>query len=141
MICRQCSHLTVPGASSGIGRAIAFQLVSDGIHSIALLDVSPNLAAEEAALKAAYPRVQTLAISVDVSKDTDVNLAVAKTVETFGRIDVAVHAAGVAGVNAATEETTTAQLDHVLNVNMKGVWYCERAVLKQMMKQELRNAT
>lgn len=128
------------GASSGIGRAIAHQLVSDGIHNIALLDVSANLAKEEEELKTAFPRVQTLTLSVDVTKDKDVDLAIQKTVEAFGRIDVAVHAAGIATLPQSTAEVPNGDVDKVLDINLKGVWYCERAVLKQMLSQELRES-
>ena len=92
-------------------------------------------------MKEAYPKVQTLAVSVDVANEAGVDLAIAKTVETFGRIDVAVHAAGVGGGIGPTAELESKDLERILDINMKGVWFCERAVLRQMLTQELRDAT
>jgi len=80
-----------------------------------------------------------LAIPTDCSKEDQVESAIEETVSKFGRIDVCFNGAGVSGTPKPITETTSADLDSVLDVNLKGVWYCERAQIRQMMKQDERD--
>jgi len=127
------------GAASGIGHAVALRLVADGIKNIALIDLSEDrLADVEAKIIELSSAVKVLKIGADCSKEEEVEAAVEKTVTTFGRLDTCFNGAGVAGKITKTVETTPESLDTVLGVNLKGVWYCERAQIRQMLKQELR---
>lgn len=130
------------GAASGIGHAVALRLVADGIKNIALIDLSEDrLADVEAKIIELSSAVKVLKIGADCSKEEEVEAAVEKTVTTFGRLDACFNGAGVAGTITKTVETTSESLDTVLGVNLKGVWYCERAQIRQMLKQEMRTLT
>lgn len=62
----------------------------------------------------------------------------------FGRLDVCFNAAGMgAGPEgpAAIADTSSQNLDAVLGLNLRGVWLCERAEIRQMLKQEMRDVT
>lgn len=128
------------GAASGIGLAVAKRLVGDGIKKIALIDLnSESLLQAVKTLSEIDESATAIHIETDVSKEEQVEEAVARTVEKFGRIDFCLNAAGISGNPGATADLKTADYDQVLNVNLKGVWLCERAQIKQMLKQELRD--
>lgn len=79
-----------------------------------------------------------LAIGTDCSKEDQVESAVEECVSKFKRMDVCFNGAGISGNPNATAEMKSADMDRVLDINLKGVWYCERAQIRQMLKQEER---
>jgi NAD(P)-dependent dehydrogenase (short-subunit alcohol dehydrogenase family) len=122
------SQLTFSGASSGIGRAVALRLIADGIEKIALIDLNEaHLADVESKIIELDPSVKVLKIETDCSKEDQVESAIERTVAVFGRLDVCFNGAGISGSLAMTAEMASDNLDAVLGVNLKGVWYCERA--------------
>jgi NAD(P)-dependent dehydrogenase (short-subunit alcohol dehydrogenase family) len=84
---------------------------------------------------------QVLKLGCDCSSEEAVEAAVEATVKKFGRLDVCFNAAGMGGGPGAIAETSTQMLDAVLGLNLRGVWLCERAEIRQMMKQEMRDVT
>jgi len=92
------------------------RLVADGVKSLALVD-----------LNEIDPSVEVIKIGIDCSKEDLVESAVEKTVAAFGRLDICFNAAGISGSHAKTADMSSENLDTVLGVNLKGVWYCERA--------------
>jgi NAD(P)-dependent dehydrogenase (short-subunit alcohol dehydrogenase family) len=104
------------------------RLVADGIKNIALIDLNKaHLADVEAKIIELDPSVKVLNIETDCSKEDQVESAVEKTVARFGRLDACFNGAGISGSLAMTAEMASDNLDAVLGVNLKGVWYCERA--------------
>lgn len=95
----------------------------------------------EAKIAELDPSAKVLKIGADCSKEDQVDSAVEKAVATFGRLDACFNGAGISGSIAKIAEMGTDNLDAVLGLNLKGVWYCERAQIRQMMKQELRPVT
>ncbi|TVY28180.1 2-(R)-hydroxypropyl-CoM dehydrogenase [Lachnellula hyalina] len=129
----------ITGAASGIGLSVARRLVADGIKKIALIDLNADALTEASnSLTEIDASVTTLRLAVDVSKEELVDKA-AETAEKFGRIDVCLNAAGIAGRAAGLADLTVGDLDKVLDVNLKGVWFCERAQIRQFLKQEMRD--
>ncbi|KAI6715217.1 hypothetical protein JHW43_002194, partial [Diplocarpon mali] len=135
-----------PGAGSGIGLAVARQLVIDGLRRIALVDLSADsLDTATTALRSLAsptgPVLELRALPADCSRDADVEAAVAATVDAFGRVDVCFNAAGVSGEFGGTAATGVEDLDRVLGLNLRGAWLCERAQIRQFLKQEMRDVS
>lgn len=104
------------------------RLVADGIKKIALIDLNEaRLADVEAKITELDQSTKVLKIGIDCSKEDEVESAVEKTVATFGRLDICFNGAGISGSAAKTADMASDNLDAVLGVNLKGVWYCERA--------------
>jgi len=76
-----------------------------------------------------------LFLKSDVSKASDVQSIVQKTVEKFGRLDVAFNNAGVEGQLGPLIEQTEENWDYVHNINLKGLWLCLKYEIQQMLKQ------
>ncbi|OAL39450.1 hypothetical protein AYO20_01320 [Fonsecaea nubica] len=129
----------VTGAGSGIGRATAVCLAQHGVSNLALGDVdTKRLEETKADLVAQGLAVQVILIELDVSNEDAVREAIEKTVAAFGRIDYAVNNAGVAGPMGRAENVAFAEWRRLLDVNLNGVWLCQRAEIQAMLKQDLR---
>jgi NAD(P)-dependent dehydrogenase (short-subunit alcohol dehydrogenase family) len=123
----------VTGAASGLGLATA-QAFADAGASVVVADWHEE-AARTVAAGIAAKGGKALAIRCDVSKDDEVEAMVAKTVETFGRLDVAYNNAGVQNALAETADATAADYDRVMGINLRGVWSSMKFELRQMRKQ------
>ena len=82
--------------------------------------------------------IKGLSIIANTAKEGDVDDSIAKTVGTFGRIDHCVNAAGIAGAVGGIEEIELNEYERLMDVNLKGVWLCERAQIRQFLKQKMR---
>ena len=71
----------------------------------------------------------------DVSKSSDVQSLIQKTVETFGRLDLAFNNAGIEGQWKPIIEQSEQDWDSVININLKGIWLCLKYEILQMLKQ------
>ncbi len=125
----------ITGGGSGLGRATAVRLATEGAK-LALVDVSEQgLAASVEAIEAAAPGAEVLTLIADVSKEEDVDRYVADTVAKFGRIDGFFNNAGIEGRQNLTEEFTAAEFDKVVAINLRGVFLGLEKVLKVMREQ------
>jgi NAD(P)-dependent dehydrogenase (short-subunit alcohol dehydrogenase family) len=116
----------VTGGVSGIGAGIAARLAAEGA-SLSLWDRdAAALAKAEAVHK----------VVLDVTDPDAVHDAAADTTAALGRIDVLVTSAGITGPNHPTWEYPVAEWDRVIDVNLKGVFYCNRAVVPSMQRNE-----
>jgi 3-oxoacyl-[acyl-carrier protein] reductase len=131
----------VTGAAAGIGRATAIRFAEDGAR-VAAWDVNAEVGAAVAGeIEAAGG--QALFRTVNVASRADVESAVAEVVERWGRVDVLVNNAGIVrdaqmvkwkeGEVASVMSDET--FDAVVDVNLKGVFYCARAVAPHMIRQ------
>ncbi len=73
---------------------------------------------------------------MDTSKEDSVQSAIDQTVKKFGRLDIAINNAGIGGNPAHTADQTLSEWQKVLDVNVNGVWLCQRAQIRQMLKQD-----
>ena len=128
----------ITGAGGGIGRACAVAFAEEGVTRLVLADLNTaGLEETSTILKQLSPKVETVTIRTDTSSPEDVQKMVDVGVETFGRIHYAVNSAGVStSSRAKSTELLVDAWDKVINVNLKGVWLCQRAVIQQMLKQD-----
>ncbi len=120
----------VTGASRGIGAAIARWLAADGAH--VAITYSKGAEAAAAVVKAIEEAGgKALAIQADAIDPAAVRAAVEKTVATFGKLDVLVNNAGTA-IPKPFEESTQEELDHVIDLNLRGVFVATQAALKHI---------
>ncbi|KAJ5720689.1 uncharacterized protein N7483_008623 [Penicillium malachiteum] len=127
----------ITGGGSGIGKATAITLAENGISALALVDL--NLIVLEATrdeIKARYPHVQGKIFKTNVAEEESVEDAVCKTVELFGSIDIGINCAGISGTPTPTHLMSLLEWQKVIDVNQTGVWLCQRALIRQMLKQE-----
>jgi NAD(P)-dependent dehydrogenase (short-subunit alcohol dehydrogenase family) len=117
----------VTGAGSGIGEAIAVLFAREGARVVAA-DVDADAA--KATVREIGPAAT--AERVDVTDETQTRGLADDTVERFGRIDVLVNNAGIAGVGAV-EETSVELWERVMRVNATGVFLMSRAVVPHMV--------
>ena len=127
--------ILITGAGSGLGRATAVQVASEGAQ-VALVDLNAEALSEtQREIEAARPGAETIAITADVADEAQVEAYVKKTVEAFGKIDGFFNNAGIEGTQNLTEDFGADEFDKVLNVNLKGVFYGLEHVLKVMRTQ------
>ena len=120
------------GGAQGIGLAIAKRLLASGA-SVSLWDRDANFLAM--ALKDAGAAGNLDGRLVDVREPESVNAAASSTAEKFGRIDILVANAGIAGPNLTTWEYPIDAWNEVIEVDLTGVFLCCRAVVPLMIKQ------
>ncbi len=114
----------VTGGVSGIGAGIAARLAAEGAR-LSLWD------RDAAALdKADAPHK----VALDVTDPDAVHRAAEATAAMLGRIDILVASAGITGPNHPTWDYPVAEWDRVIDVNLKGVFYCNRAVVPVMQR-------
>jgi NAD(P)-dependent dehydrogenase (short-subunit alcohol dehydrogenase family) len=123
----------ITGAASGIGSALAYRSVQEGMKAV-LADVEVEaLAKTEAGLKASGATV--LAVPTDVSQARDVAALAQKTLEVFGAVHLLCNNAGV-GTEAAIWESTLEEWEWVMGVNLWGVIHGVRAFVPLMLAQD-----
>jgi 3-oxoacyl-[acyl-carrier protein] reductase len=123
----------VTGASRGIGREIALELARQGA------DVAVNFAGSEAKANEIFDEIKALGrdaftVQCDVSNAEQVADMVKQTIDRFGHLDILVNNAGITKDNLIMRMKEE-EWDDVININLKGVFLCTKAVTRQMMKQ------
>jgi 3-oxoacyl-[acyl-carrier protein] reductase len=121
----------VTGAGQGIGRGIALAMAKEGAKVVVtdITDKRFEVAKEIEALGS-----QALAVKCDVSNKSDVEGMVKEALNKFGRVDILVNNAGIYPFKPFADMTEQ-DWDRVLNINLKGVFYCVKAVLPRMIEQ------
>jgi len=126
----------VTGAAVGIGRAIAVAYGREGAKVVVNFSKSQE-EAEKTAEMVKQVGGDPLVIQADVAQDRKVRAMVAQILERFGRIDILVNNAGItAFVDFPDLEGLTDEIwDRLYSVNVKGTFFCCRAVVPPMRKQ------
>lgn len=123
----------ITGGTSGIGRAIATAFARAGA-SVAFIGRREREGKEtEASIRGA--RGTGLFIRADVSQAAQVEEAIRRTVETFGKLDIAVNNAGAQAELLPIAEDNEANFERVLNTNVRGVWLALKYEIRQMLGQ------
>ncbi len=123
----------VTGACSGVGLATVEAFAASGA-AVTIVDVnSAAVSTLEARLRDSGYKV--LAAPCDVANEQMVATAVAATVETFGRLDMAFNNAGIIGPPSDLADESAEMYDRTNNVNARGMWACMKHELRQMRIQ------
>jgi 3-oxoacyl-[acyl-carrier protein] reductase len=120
----------VTGAARGIGLAIASRLAADGAR-VAVLDLD----AEGAEAAARTVGGDAIALVADVTKAADVNAAVSRVVDAWGRLDILVNNAGITGRSFPIWELSDEDWRRVIDADLTSVFLCCRAATKVMLGQ------
>ena len=121
----------VTGGGRGIGRAIALGLARAGAN-VTVAGTSEDALLETSREIRELGR-RALAVVADVSREEQVEAMVERALREFGRADLLVNNAGVAGPTAPAVEVSRSEWDEVLAVNLTGAFLCAKAVLPAMM--------
>ena len=124
--------VAITGAALGIGRAAAIRMAEEGA-AVAVLDCLADQG-EAVAQELAARGLKARSWSLDVSHENEVAKVLGQVAEHFGRLDVLVNNAGIAGVNKPTDQVTEAEWDFVQAINVKGVFFCTKHAIPHLRK-------
>jgi len=123
----------VTGGSAGMGRATAIAFAAAGAK-VVIADVNEDAGAEAVHAIAAGGG-DAIFVSADVSNSGSVQMIVARTVEHFGRLDIAFNNAGITCPPARIHEIEEDAWDRVIAVNQRSVFLCMKYEIRQMLAQ------
>lgn len=122
----------VTGGALGIGKETCILLASEGAK-VAITDVL-----DEEGEKLAKEINQSGGIAkywhLDVTNEEEVQKVYEDVVKEFGKLDASVNNAGISGADKPTHELTEQEWDTLMNVNVKGVFFCTKYAVQQMLK-------
>ncbi|RPH80618.1 MAG: SDR family oxidoreductase [Nitrospiraceae bacterium] len=122
----------VTGSSSGIGKAIALRFGAEGAKVV--VTARRMALCEQTVAQIVKAGGEAWAVQTDVTDERQVDRLIEETVTRYGRLDILVNNAGIGG-GGRLAETTTKSFDDVMNVNLRGTFFCCRAGFKQMKNQ------
>ncbi|MES2158504.1 MAG: SDR family NAD(P)-dependent oxidoreductase [Pseudomonadota bacterium] len=118
----------VTGGASGLGKMVAARIVAEG-GKVVLWDVNPQ------ALAAAGDEVGASAVAaLDVSDQAAVEEAAKASADALGKIDILVCSAGITGATASVWDYPLDSWQRVIDINLNGLFYCNRAVVPYMLE-------
>jgi NAD(P)-dependent dehydrogenase (short-subunit alcohol dehydrogenase family) len=123
----------VTGAGAGIGRATALAFATEGA-SVAVAGI-PESDVRETARLIEHDGGRALALSCDVTRESDVKTALTQTVEAFGRLDLAFNNAGVEQSQTPTAELTTQDWTRIIDTDLTGVFLCMKHEIPLMQAE------
>ena len=123
----------VTGSSSGIGKAIALRYGAEGARVV--VTARRVALCEQTVEQIKAKGGEAWAIQTDVADEQQVERLIAETVKHYGRLDVLVNNAGIIAGGRRLAETSTKDFDAVMNVNLRGTFFCCRAGFTQMKQQ------
>ena len=123
----------VTGGTSGIGRETAVLFAKAGAKVVIAgrREVEGNETIELIRAGGGDGRF----VKTDVSKASEVDVLIQKTVERFGRLDIAFNNAGIEGAWVPVVRQSEEDWDRIIAINLKGVWLCLKYEIQQMLRQ------
>jgi len=122
----------ITGAGSGIGREAAQLFAREGAK-VVVSDYALEVG-EETVRQIKESGGEAIFIKTDVSRADDAERMVRETVEEYGRLDILHNNAGILGKVALAGDTSEADWDKVISVNLKGVFLCSKYAVREMVK-------
>jgi len=124
----------ITGGASGIGRATALTFAREGAKLI-IADMNEDGGQQTVHMITEHGGEATF-VQVDVSRATEVEAMISKTVQTYGRLDCAHNNAGIGSrPRVLLHELSEESWERVININLKGVWLCLKYEIIQMCTQ------
>ena len=124
----------ITGAAKGMGSAISAAMANEGAHLVLAAREPGPLEALAGTLRRSGGDRRCVAAPTDVTDPSAVDALARRTLDEFGRIDILVNAAGVIGpIETPLHQIAPGDWDHVLGVNLRGVFLCCRAVVPTMI--------
>ena len=127
----------ITGAGMGIGRSIALAFAEEGANTVIVSRTQSDI--DNVVREASYFNAVSLGIRADVAVEEQVEHMVKKTLEAFGHIDILVNNAASNGPTGFITDIKVKDWDETINVNLRGIFLCSKAVLPSMMKQKSGN--
>jgi NAD(P)-dependent dehydrogenase (short-subunit alcohol dehydrogenase family) len=121
----------ITGGGQGIGREIGLVLAAAGATVVLTGRTVATLEEATSAVTAAGGTCR--AIAADVAKETDCSMIVERTVAEFGRLDIFVNNAGIAGATKITTDMSLAEWHEVIDIDLTGAWLAARAAFPTMV--------
>jgi len=122
----------ITGGALGLGRATTLRMAEEGA-AVAVTDILAKEVGDFADELGARG-FQACGWPLDVSNEADVQRVLGQVAERFGRINILVNNAGVAGANKPTDQLTEAEWDFVQAINVKGVFFCTKHAIPHLRK-------
>lgn len=126
--------VVITGASSGIGKALAFELAQRGANLVLGARQYVTLCEITAEIESLYA-VKALAVQADVSKEEDCEMLIKQAVLTFGKVDVLINNAGLS-MRALFNDVDLSVLKNLMDVNFWGTVYCTKYALPEILKTQ-----
>lgn len=118
----------ITGGASGLGKMVAARIVAEG-GKVVLWDVNPD------ALAAAKDEVGAIhVVALDVSDQAAVEAAAKASADALGKIEILICSAGITGATATVWDYPLDSWQRVIDINLNGLFYCNRAVVPFMLE-------
>ena len=118
----------ITGGASGLGKLVAARIVAEG-GKVALWDLNADtLAATKDEVGATH------VVALDVSDQAAVEAAARETAAALGKVDILVCSAGITGATATVWDYPVDSWQRVIDINLNGLFYCNRAVVPFMLE-------
>lgn len=116
----------ITGGASGLGYAVAERIIAEG-GTVSLWDMNGGLEESRASLGGVH------GVSLDVADEAAVVRAATESADALGRVDILICSAGITGATAPVHEYPLDSWRRVVDVNLNGLFYCNRAVVPFML--------
>lgn len=120
----------ITGSTYGIGKSAAIAFAQRGAK-VVLSDWKQD---EDTLSTIKENGGDSIFVKCDVSVEEDVKNLVAETIAKYGRLDFAFNNAGIEGTPAPATECSNENWDKTISINLKGVWYCMKYQIPEMLK-------
>ncbi|MBP1963129.1 SDR family NAD(P)-dependent oxidoreductase [Paenibacillus aceris] len=122
----------ITGGASGIGKAAARLFVEQGAK-VVISDISDQ--AEETVKELSNVGGEVIFVKTNVSKEEDIQSLIAATVQHFGKLDIMIANAGIGHSAKPIEDVTLDRWQQMIDINLTGVFLCNKHAIAQMMQQ------
>ncbi len=124
----------VTGAGSGLGKAMA-EVVAEAGANVVCIDINLNTAKETSDEIRKF-NVDSIYLKCDVGKENEVKEAFRSVEAQFGKLDILLNNAGIAGPNVTVLEISLEDWNHVINTDLTGMFLCAKEAIRIMLKQK-----